>query len=435
MAQKTKTYKLEYFIRGSAYSASSDKRRFTAVDSNIESIVGIVGVGVISGWKINHLYNKTIQITPGKGIINGYFAESPYSIKQRSSLVAPEIEIEPISLVNSAIGNLNQSQETEYIKVVRLYNPSFNPTTPIENSYIKFVNLSSSRVDNPYKNAELSLFDNSINFIYAELPDGYKPYPALTDEELKSYSFTKPILADYVNATDYLTDLAIYNNNIAAYQNYKWQSHAENRFTEVIFKIYTSRQFSKNKVLLGAATVANNNVQSVDYSEVRNLENIRTEIEANSKFYIKNHQHGGNKNYDPEKIELKTDLREAVLRSYDKNNGVGLFDVLNKNKTSTEKSHNHKYKIDANGNGYTIGTFGDSPSHTHTITEYNLDSLNDHTHTIPTSKDNNVILVDNSFNVYSGKTIIGTQDSSNIKLNFNENTLTIYSGVKLKYNL
>lgn len=55
MPQKTQTYKLDYFKQGSYYSAFSDLKRFVTMDYNLDSYVGVVGVGIISGWTIKGL--------------------------------------------------------------------------------------------------------------------------------------------------------------------------------------------------------------------------------------------------------------------------------------------------------------------------------------------------------------------------------------------
>ena len=47
MAFKTQRYKLDYFNKGSFYRADADYRRFVTLDYNLESYIGIVGVGVI----------------------------------------------------------------------------------------------------------------------------------------------------------------------------------------------------------------------------------------------------------------------------------------------------------------------------------------------------------------------------------------------------
>jgi hypothetical protein len=73
-------FKFEYFERGSTYSAQSEYQRFITLDYNLKSYVGVVGVGVISGWEIEEVTNNEIQILPGRGIIDGFFAESPYEV-------------------------------------------------------------------------------------------------------------------------------------------------------------------------------------------------------------------------------------------------------------------------------------------------------------------------------------------------------------------
>ena len=97
MPQKTQTYKLDYFKQGSYYSAFSDLKRFVTMDYNLDSYVGVVGVGIISGWTIKEVGGLDIQILPGDGIINGFYSESPYLIEQRSDMGPGEREIEVVN--------------------------------------------------------------------------------------------------------------------------------------------------------------------------------------------------------------------------------------------------------------------------------------------------------------------------------------------------
>ena len=97
MAQNTQQYKIGYFERGSLYSGSIDYKRFTTLDYNMESYIGVTGVGIISGWTIQQIDGLKVNILPGKGVINGFAVESPYILKKRSEMVIPEREVEIVN--------------------------------------------------------------------------------------------------------------------------------------------------------------------------------------------------------------------------------------------------------------------------------------------------------------------------------------------------
>jgi len=120
MSQKTSIYSLEYLEVGSNYSASIDYRRFVTLDYNLESYIGVVGVGIISGWTIESVSGLEIRILPGKGIIDGFFAESPYTVKQRSDMVAGDREIE--------VRNENGVIESNLVDTDSVITPSFEHT-------------------------------------------------------------------------------------------------------------------------------------------------------------------------------------------------------------------------------------------------------------------------------------------------------------------
>ena len=67
--KRTNTYNLETFESGGFYFASSDYRRFTTLDYNLKTYIGIVGNGVLRGWYIETLPHRTIKIKPGCGFI------------------------------------------------------------------------------------------------------------------------------------------------------------------------------------------------------------------------------------------------------------------------------------------------------------------------------------------------------------------------------
>jgi len=70
-----------YFSRGGTYSGEADYRRFTTMDYNLDSYVGIVGVGVISGWVVERtdtpFWNYFCQISDSTTSYGSYSGAVP----------------------------------------------------------------------------------------------------------------------------------------------------------------------------------------------------------------------------------------------------------------------------------------------------------------------------------------------------------------------
>tara|TARA_Y100000310_G_scaffold340614_1_gene437070 strand:+ start:7598 stop:13234 length:5637 start_codon:yes stop_codon:yes gene_type:complete len=64
-------YQLDIFAFGSPYSAASDKRRFTIIDSQLAFLSDIVGDGRILGWKVTSA-GLTLTVSDGMGIISRF---------------------------------------------------------------------------------------------------------------------------------------------------------------------------------------------------------------------------------------------------------------------------------------------------------------------------------------------------------------------------
>jgi hypothetical protein len=71
MPLKTPYYNLEAFLWGEVYSSAADKRRFTAIDSQMGFLSDMIGEGRISGWEVSvkNLNTRTLSISTGVGII------------------------------------------------------------------------------------------------------------------------------------------------------------------------------------------------------------------------------------------------------------------------------------------------------------------------------------------------------------------------------
>ncbi|MFA7219272.1 MAG: sialidase family protein [Synergistaceae bacterium] len=400
MPQITDKYKIEYFKRGSLYSALSDFRRFTTLDYNLESYVGIVGVGIISGWTIEQSDGLRIQILPGKGIIQGQAVESPYAFKRRSEMNIPEREVEVVVVDPSGTPerDLTASERAHYVAVVQAYDPSYDPEGPIENSYIKAVT--------PYS---LQLFDDNDNYIYARRPSGRTPYPPLSDYPPDPGD--PPSVNDYDNYNDYLVAKAAYDAARKAIADYEWRISPSNHFTAVEFTHSPTEAPSASKILLGKVIARGGSVLEIDLRGVDSLENMHSRIEEFAKYYLSAHRHGGSGEFDPPKVKLETDIRPAVFSSQLTENKV-LFQALSSNRTSIVNNHQHSYVIDENGDGYTVGMYGTSEQHFHKIetwavltNEYTTFNVEDHVHVI-SQEEYSEWTTENKFKVYiNGKEI------------------------------
>lgn len=428
MPLKTEHFKLEKFKRGSLYSAASDYRRFTTLDYNLESYVGIIGIGIISGWDLSKKSDLIVSISYGKGILNGFFGESPYSVKRRSQMEPPEQEIEIIRFDAEAEPYLTNEEKADYISIVQEYNPSYSNPDPIENTFIK--------TSIPYS---LEVENDSDSYIYAELETNHLPYPALTDSEFLSFSnLEQPKEEDYDDFFEYLSANEAYNEQLLALYAYKWQTHEENRFTQVSFEKYSQRQSSPSKVYLGKVSARNGQITNINLDGVESLANMESTIVKNATKLIKQHKHRGSSPFDPPKIKLETDIREAVLVDFYPESATGIYNILNRNLTGISNSHKHSYIVDENGNGQTIEHIGNGIKHFHKIesfailqNELSYEYVENHTHTLENEVD--TWTEDNNYNVYSNGILIGNQDSSYISLNLENKQIAISNKVNIKY--
>ncbi|MDP6584090.1 MAG: hypothetical protein QF535_05495, partial [Anaerolineales bacterium] len=418
---------MPYLKQGGLYSEKVDFRRFTTLDYNMESYVGIVGVGIISGWTIEHVDALNVQILPGKGMIKGYAAESPYEYKQRSEMVIPEREVEVIRTDpdQTPEEDLTESERAQYVSVIQAYDPTYNPVGPIENAYVKAVIPE-----------QLSLFDNLDNYIYALRSSTKKPYP----EPLLNYPSTPvdpPEVGDYPTYNDYLIAVAEYEAAQAEIAEYEWREDSENHFTSIQFSISLSPIYDTNRVLIGKVVTRNGNVRLIDVRDVDNLENMKGRIEAFAKAVLSGHQHGGSGPFDPPKVRLETDVRSAILTTQ-RISGVNTYTALSSNRTSVTGSHQHSYIVNSNGNGYTVDTLGSDKKHFHIITDYGVGAneysaayqIDEHSHVIPL-EEYSEWTNDSKFNVYLNGENIG--DETTIESSPSNGTFVLEQEVGLIY--
>jgi hypothetical protein len=427
MPEITSRYKFEYFKRGSLYSGQSDFRRFTTLDYNMESYIGIVGVGVISGWEIEQIDGLRVQVLPGKGVIQGFAVESPYDFKQRSEMVIPEREVEIIETDPLQVPeeDMTDTEKAQYVSVIQDYNSTYNPEGPIENAFVKVVIPK-----------RLELFNDSDNYIYVERSATKTPYPLLTDYPQLPNDI--PNARDYANYSDYLVDKENYDEAKSLVEAYKWRDEFDNNFTAIEFKLFSFENPAENRTLIGKVVTRNNNIQEIDLRNVDSLNNMESQIKKFAEQVIEEHNHGGDGGFDPPKIKLETDIRPAIMIQR-LSTDVVRYIALSSNRTSVTDGHQHSYWVNSSGNGYTVGVFGTLENHFHKIinyivqtNEFNKTNIDDHIHTITKTKYSTWDET-NRFNVYVNDEKVG--DKTSIIATPSSNTFELTQKIGEQYKL
>ena len=423
MPQKSKNFNLEYLTRGSSYSSAIDSKRFNTLDYNLESYVGIVGAGIINGWEIEPISGLNIQIIPGCGVINGYAVESPYSYKQRSSMVIGDREVEELHDLLDPITNapivypyLTNVQKSNYVYVVSSYDPTHEFPENIENCFVKTsVPIS------------LTLTDNSVNYIYAYYSSN--PYPKASD--FPSTLAIAPVDGNFTSYDDYMAAFHAYMLQINAINIYEWRANVENHYSAVSFVVSTSIKNSNKYILLGRAFTSNGKIDNIDLSGVKNLYYMEAAIKKAAK-NITAHVHGGTGYFDPPKIKLQTDIRNASIGSYNPSNSEASFNVLESQLTGLTLGHQHTFYINNAKSGFTVDKIGDGFDHYHNIINNTVNSsvsnnyqVNGHNHTLPNEDPSSLWSASSPFVVYLNDIAIGDQDSSNIVADSDTKTLSV----------
>jgi len=433
MPFKTPNYTLELFKRGDYYYSGSEYRRFVTMDYNMESYIGIIGVGVIEGWTIEEYSGLDVQILPGTGIIDGYSAESPYEIKQRSDMVDWDREIEVMPDRDDVPElPLTPTERSEYVIIVRLYDTTFNPVGPIENAFVKTVNstLSENRV---------TLFNNKDNYVFARRSDDATPYPKLLD--YPSRPGNPPNRSDYSDYLTYRAVLDAWNAQLQVIYNYEWNINSDNHFTTVTFEVSLSPVEDSSKVLIGKVVTRNGSITDIDTSSVVTLKYLHSHIEKFTKEFLVQHHHGGDATFDPPKIRLETDIRTTALAGYEPSTNISVFNVLERDETSISLGHKHTYQIDSTGSGITIDKLGSGNSHFHKIEssivqspEISQDSVEDHTHTIlTTSAKADTWTNDSPYVVYVNDEWFADETSSVVTVDAIAKQIIFNGGVSVSY--
>lgn len=102
----TDHYRMPFFGDGHLYSAEADRQRFVTLDRNLESYIGIVGIGVIQGWVPTSTSGLSVSVTWGDGFINGYYSESGWDVKLREDVLPSDIVIQEEFYVDEVTGDI-----------------------------------------------------------------------------------------------------------------------------------------------------------------------------------------------------------------------------------------------------------------------------------------------------------------------------------------
>ena len=175
--------------------------------------------------------------------------------------------------------------------------------------------------------------------------------------------------------------------------------------TFVKFTTSSNYQTSSSNVLIGQVTTRSGLVSKIDESLSFRLTGNSGTIAELGKELVESHVHGGSNEYDPPKIQLKTDIRTGIPLS--KANGIATYSIASTKTTGTTSDHKHVYYVDESGDGYTTSIVGNYEFHYHKISNWetyetiiNYDSLTvvDHEHTI--TQDDSFLSSDSSYKVY-----------------------------------
>ena len=436
---KTQNFNMSYFSRGASYSGTTDYRRFVTLDYNLASYVGIIGSGIIDGWEVQTNGGLNIQITPGRGILDGLAVRSPYTyLSARTQLVIGEREIEPIlDMINSA-GDvvtypiLAGQDLTNYANVITAYDPSFDVNTAgdIENCPVLYSNCWTG-----------SVTDNAESYIYATTPLAGIPYPPASDYPV--FNAVAPNIKDYTNYANYAADLSTYQNGLATIHNYEWRANPSNHYDAVGFLVSPISLNSSSMVFLGRAVAESGSIIKIDVSEVENLYQLSSQIEGLAKELLSKHEHGGSLPFDPPQINLQTDIRDTALKIYHPTTKQSVFYVLEKQRTSISLGHDHSFYFDTNGNGLTVGVLGTGSiaNHFHLITggivgtpELSSNNVASHIHTLPTADQLCCWTADSPFEVIANGKVFGDNTSSAINVDISNKLLTLSGAVGASYN-
>jgi hypothetical protein len=401
----TRIYSLEHFFRGDIWGGSAESRRFTTIENNIKSYLDFTGNGILNGWEVQELSYGSLSsessdsdssiddikliVTPGTGIINAFFSESPYEINKRSEEVDGDVEVEVYPFQDTSE---TMDDSDPYVKVV-----------------------------NPYKNPLVipNVVENGNYYVYADIPSGQNPYPKM--EDFPPLAGFYPNINDYASSADYSAAVAEWNNRVEAIQNYEWQDNESNHFTAVEFSVSSEFNINSSRILLATIVVRDYELYDISLLDVQYVDNWFSGIENYYEEYIVDHVHGGPYALDPSAIDLSSDVRNLILQDYESSSNTLTFSIGGKYTTSVTLGHDHKYIIDSNGDGNTYGFDGAGNSHVHQISSSVISQQESSAKTVDNHVHDNVTYVadttwdlwddDTNFVIYNEGESYANQDS------------------------
>lgn len=187
MVLKTNKYRLEYFEQGSPYYLDSERRRFTILDLQINSILKQFSDGIISGFSIskNALNNLTIDVSDGLALVPTFVpgVENDKNIIEKSNIAVRSFKTTSLTLESFQsyliyLVPLIDEQNSDEIVVMADNNVFRNATTTESgaNAYSQYlIDLPSIDINNDnvtvYINGKRYLGPHSFNGQYLVFPN------------------------------------------------------------------------------------------------------------------------------------------------------------------------------------------------------------------------------------------------------------------------
>jgi len=386
---------LPYFGDAYRYSGEADRQRFLYLDYNLESYVGVIGVGLISGWTITDAGGLNITIGAGTAILRDFFSESPFTVKERSTVLPGDTVVSLgyyVDIVEPA------EDDNDYDADLGQFPPSVSDTT--------------TYYDKILYSSPLTMADDSDNYVYI-----YRNSNESQDDPYHEPDNSLPIIETASN-----------ENPI---------------HTAVAFGITSSKKLAQTsgREFIGKIVTRSGDITEIDVSDVTTLQGLAGPILAFGESAVNTHNHGGSGTYDPEAIHLRTDLRKTFLQSV--NDAEAVYRIMYSDPTSITNGHKHRFMVDSSGNGFTVDNIGGTDTHYHEILEYAVlsavlgdDLVDDHGHTLP------VTATSTDPWVTAGDFVININDipytGSNATVDPSEKTITFTEDVtvtKRKYSI
>jgi hypothetical protein len=388
------------FETGDFLIPEEDRRRFVTLDYHLDTYVGILGNGIISGWDIEAESGLSILVTPGSGFIAGLYAESPYATDAATR--------EPLRRsVAAGLGYLIAGEMPGWSGRSGSWTGSFfkEGGSPDEDALV-FQQLGPDGEDKDYD----GIIDGVLAPQYAEPPASH-----FEDPYVKAYSPSSRRIT-----LDNNSDTYVFAERLST----------DPSLTFVRFVATTSYALTSNRVLIAKVVTRGSEVKRVDTSMTFRLSGMTGKIADIGRELVRTHVHGGSADTDPPRISLKTNIRRCVPSN--KVNGVVTYTIVPSKTTGATAGHSHEFHADAAGTGYTTSVKGDYEFHYHRIEgwetsetrgNYGSMTVTEHSHSVP--QENSVLSQAGRFKVY----VNGVEaDPSGYTINASSRTVSFSPG-------